>query len=149
MQYALLFVHCSTINFAFNGNFFYVSALLAIIAAILFASQTDDKTRGFVIVRADGFYMQVRMNIHNSSDIFLFQFISYLQKKISFQLGAIVLNFSVFVSSVYEGIYARRGGDPTKLKEYTETPGTTINNPGYREHHPRNGKHSVQYQIHL
>lgn len=57
------------------------------------------------------------------------------------QLAAIVLNFGVLVSSIYEGIYARRCGDPTKLREISDMRSTTINNPGYREHrHRTNGK---------
>ncbi|XP_015593208.1 uncharacterized protein LOC107266826 [Cephus cinctus] len=86
---------------------------LAIVAASLFALQTDDRANSFIITRGEAFYMQ---------------------------LAAIVLNFGVLISSVYEGIYARRGGDPTKLRNVTNSHATTINNPGYREHHhPTNG----------
>ena len=53
------------------------------------------------------------------------------------QLAAIALNFGVLVTAVYEGIYARRGGDPTKIRVVSAA---TINNPGYREHQPTNGK---------
>lgn len=57
------------------------------------------------------------------------------------QLAAIALNFGVLVSAIYEGIYARRGGDPTKIRVVTDPRGATINNPGYREYHqPTNGK---------
>lgn len=60
---------------------------------------------------------------------------------LSLQLAAIALNFGVLVSAVYEGIYARRGGDPTKIRVVTDPRGGTINNPGYREYHqPTNGK---------
>lgn len=56
------------------------------------------------------------------------------------QLVAIVLNFGVLVSAIYEGIYARRAGDPTKIRDMPDHC-ATINNPGYREQHrPRNGK---------
>jgi len=56
------------------------------------------------------------------------------------QLAAIALNFGVLVSAVYEGIYARRGGDPTKIRVVSDR-AATINNPGYREYHqPTNGK---------
>lgn len=56
------------------------------------------------------------------------------------QLAAIALNFGVLVSAVYEGIYARRGGDPTKIRVVADPRGGTINNPGYREYHqPTNG----------
>lgn len=38
----------------------------------------------------------------------------------------------------------RRGGDPTKLRPIQSDSGTTINNPGYREHHhPTNGKSTI------
>ncbi|KMQ96448.1 hypothetical protein RF55_3262, partial [Lasius niger] len=57
------------------------------------------------------------------------------KKKIYFELAAIALNFGVLVSAVYEGIYARRGGDPTKIRVVTDPRGGTINNPGYREYH--------------
>jgi len=57
------------------------------------------------------------------------------------QLAAIALNFGVLIFAVYEGIYARRGGDPTKIRVVTDPHGATINNPGYREYHqPTNGK---------
>lgn len=55
------------------------------------------------------------------------------------QLAAIALNFGVLVSAVYEGIYARRGGDPTKIRVSADPRAATINNPGYREHQPTNG----------
>lgn len=90
-----------------------LSTFLAIVAAGLFALQTDDKANSFIIVRGEGFYMQ---------------------------LASIALSFIILVSSVYEGIYVRRGGDPTKLRPIQSDSGTTINNPGYREHHhPTNG----------
>lgn len=91
-----------------------LATCLAIVAAGLFALQTDDRANSFEVTRGEGFYMQ---------------------------LGSIALNFGVLVSSIYEGIYARRGGDPTKLRDVADMRSTTINNPGYREgnHHPRNG----------
>lgn len=90
-----------------------LATLLAIVAASLFALQTDDRANSFRIYRGEAFYMQ---------------------------LAAIALNFGVLVSAVYEGIYARRGGDPTKLRDVQTPHGTTIDNPGYREHHhPTNG----------
>ncbi|KAG7206361.1 hypothetical protein KM043_003730 [Ampulex compressa] len=86
---------------------------LAIVAASLFALQTDDRANSFEITRGEAFYMQ---------------------------LAAIVLNFGVLVTAVYEGIYARRGGDPTKIRVVADPRAATINNPGYREHHqPTNG----------
>ncbi|XP_050583206.1 uncharacterized protein LOC126918829 [Bombus affinis] len=85
---------------------------LAIVAASLFALQTDDRASSFVITRGEAFYMQ---------------------------LAAIALNFGVLVTAVYEGIYARRGGDPTKIRVVGDPRAATINNPGYREHQPTNG----------
>ncbi|KAK0175807.1 hypothetical protein PV328_000010 [Microctonus aethiopoides] len=90
-----------------------LATCLSIVAASLFALQTDDRANSFVISRGEAFYMQ---------------------------LAAIVLNFGVLLSSIYEGIYARRYGDPTKLREISDMRSTTINNPGYREHrHRTNG----------
>ncbi|XP_025262751.1 uncharacterized protein LOC105251270 [Camponotus floridanus] len=90
-----------------------LATALSIVAASLFALQTDDRANSFVITRGEAFYMQ---------------------------LAAIALNFGVLVSAVYEGIYARRGGDPTKIRVVTDPRGGTINNPGYREYHqPTNG----------
>ncbi|XP_076675750.1 uncharacterized protein LOC143372947 [Andrena cerasifolii] len=85
---------------------------LAIVAASLFALQTDDRASSFVITRGEAFYMQ---------------------------LAAIALNLGVLVTAVYEGIYARRGGDPTKIRVVADPRAATINNPGYREHQPTNG----------
>ncbi|KAH0956692.1 hypothetical protein HN011_007414 [Eciton burchellii] len=89
-----------------------LATALSIVAACLFALQTDDRANSFVITRGEAFYMQ---------------------------LAAIALNFGVLVSAVYEGIYARRGGDPTKIRVVSDR-AATINNPGYREYHqPTNG----------
>ncbi|XP_076375801.1 uncharacterized protein LOC143258995 [Megalopta genalis] len=85
---------------------------LAIVAASLFALQTDDRAGSFIVTRGEAFYMQ---------------------------LAAIALNFGVLVTAVYEGIYARRGGDPTKIRVVGDPRAATINNPGYREHQPTNG----------
>ncbi|KAG6804353.1 hypothetical protein HZU73_00275 [Apis mellifera caucasica] len=85
---------------------------LAIVAASLFALQTDDRASSFVVTRGEAFYMQ---------------------------LAAIALNFGVLITAVYEGIYARRGGDPTKIRVVGDPRAGTINNPGYREHQPTNG----------
>ncbi|XP_020293245.1 uncharacterized protein LOC109859404 [Pseudomyrmex gracilis] len=90
-----------------------LATTLSIVAASLFALQTDDRANSFVVTRGEGFYMQ---------------------------LAAIALNFGVLVSAIYEGIYARRGGDPTKIRVVTDPRAATINNPGYREYHqPTNG----------
>lgn len=91
-----------------------LATALAVVAASLFALQTDDRANSFVVTRGEAFYMQ---------------------------LAAIVLNFGVLVSAIYEGIYARKGGDPTKIRQINDPRATTINNPGYREHHrPANGE---------
>lgn len=71
------------------------------------------------------------LNLHTST-FYLFFYSCYLSELL-FQLGAIVLNFGVLISSIYEGIYARRGGDPTKIRDVIDVRSTTINNPGYRE----------------
>ncbi|XP_032675675.1 uncharacterized protein LOC116846228 [Odontomachus brunneus] len=90
-----------------------LATALSIVAESLFALQTDDQANSFVVTRGEAFYMQ---------------------------LAAIVLNFGVLVTAIYEGIYARRGGDPTKIRVVTDPRAGTINNPGYREHHqPTNG----------
>lgn len=63
---------------------------------------------------------------------------------LSLQVFAIVANFAVLLISIYENIYARRGGDPTRIRIVTDPRAATINNPGYREYHqPTNGKASV------
>ncbi|KAL7286589.1 hypothetical protein TKK_0019216 [Trichogramma kaykai] len=92
-----------------------LATCLAIAAASLFAMQTDDRDNSFIVTRGEGFYLQV---------------------------VSIVLNFGVLVSAIYEGIYARRGGDPTRLgrNHYSEHRGATFSNPGYRENrHSNNG----------
>lgn len=55
---------------------------LAIVAASLFALQTDDRASSFVVTRGEAFYMQ---------------------------LAAIALNFGVLITAVYEGIYLDDG----------------------------------------
>ncbi|XP_023318106.1 uncharacterized protein LOC106650594 isoform X2 [Trichogramma pretiosum] len=93
-----------------------LATCLAIAAASLFATQTDDRDNSFIVTRGEGFYLQV---------------------------VSIVLNFGVLVSAIYEGIYARRGGDPTRLgrNHYSEHRGATFSNPGYRENrHSNNGE---------
>ncbi|XP_012234298.1 uncharacterized protein [Linepithema humile] len=87
--------------------------VLSILAACLFAVQTDDLAKSFVVTRGPAFYLQV---------------------------FAIVANFAVLLIAIYEGIYARRGGDPTRIRIATDPRAATINNPGYREYHqPTNG----------
>ncbi|XP_058793794.1 uncharacterized protein LOC131665734 isoform X2 [Phymastichus coffea] len=95
-----------------------LATCLAVVAASLFAMQTDDRDNSFIVTRGEGFYMQV---------------------------ASIILSFGVLVSAVYESIYARRGGDPTKLnRTYSDTRGATFNNPGYRDpRHPNGGSISM------
>ncbi|KAL3265278.1 hypothetical protein HHI36_009488 [Cryptolaemus montrouzieri] len=80
--------------------------MLAIVAAGLFALQTDDKaSNGFQITRGPSFYIQ----------IFL-----------------IVLASALFVMSLYDMLFSKRdGGDPTNAS--LSTPPTSYGNPGFRE----------------
>ncbi|CAG9762436.1 unnamed protein product [Ceutorhynchus assimilis] len=83
----------------------FVSALLAIVAASLFATQIDDERNGFEITRGPGFYIEVL---------------------------SILLNSSLFVMSLYDMFFARReGGDPTTMAMPVEP--TTYGNPGFRD----------------
>ncbi|CAD6237006.1 GSCOCG00002100001-RA-CDS [Cotesia congregata] len=114
-----------------------LASCLSIVAASLFALQTDDRANSYIITRGEGFYMQwitIKINLSERKKVLKKFNIYKLKNKFLFQLGAIVLNFGVLISSVYEGIYARRGGDPTKIREVVDVRSTTINNPGYREH---------------
>lgn len=85
-----------------------LSSLLAIVAAGLFALQTDDKENDFVVSRGESFYLQIAL---------------------------IILNFMLFIAALYDVLFSRRlGGDPTTV---SRDPGgdeaTTYNNPGFRE----------------
>lgn len=83
----------------------FVSALLAIVAASLFATQIDDERNGFEVTRGPGFYLEIL---------------------------AIILNSALFVMSLYDMLFARReGGDPTTTAMPVEP--TTYGNPGFRE----------------
>ncbi|CAK9826258.1 hypothetical protein ANTRET_LOCUS4135 [Anthophora retusa] len=114
---------------------------LAIVAASLFALQTDDRASSFVITRGEAFYMQMmekkrRSLLREAKDEIE---LDKMNKQKQGKLAAIALNFGVLVTAVYEGIYARRGGDPTKIRVVGDPRAATINNPGYREHQPTNG----------
>ncbi|XP_066146673.1 uncharacterized protein [Euwallacea fornicatus] len=83
----------------------FVSALLAIVAASLFATQIDDERNGFEITRGPGFYIEIL---------------------------SIVLNSCLFVMALYDMFFAKReGGDPTTAAVPVEA--TTYGNPGFRD----------------
>ncbi|KAF7284839.1 hypothetical protein GWI33_021482 [Rhynchophorus ferrugineus] len=83
----------------------FIAALLAIVAASLFATQIDDERNGFVVTRGPGFYIEVL---------------------------AIILNSALFVMSLYDMFFSKReGGDPTTVSMPIES--TTYGNPGFRE----------------
>ncbi|GBP59183.1 hypothetical protein EVAR_53337_1 [Eumeta japonica] len=80
-----------------------LATLLSIASAGLFAVQGDD--RGFVIRRAEAFYVQI---------------------------VCIVINAALFIMSLYDVLLARRdGGDPTAPAGAPRS--TTINNPGFKD----------------
>lgn len=89
-----------------------LTALLAIVAAGLFALQTDDRGHnGFEITRGPGFYIQILL---------------------------IILNAGLFVMSLYDMLFARReGGDPTTVSGPMEA--TTYGNPGFRDRRTNGG----------
>uniref|UniRef100_A0AAR5Q8Z7 MARVEL domain-containing protein n=2 Tax=Dendroctonus ponderosae TaxID=77166 RepID=A0AAR5Q8Z7_DENPD len=83
----------------------FVSALLAIVAASLFATQIDDERNGFEVTRGPGFYLEVL---------------------------SIILNSCLCVMSLYDMFFSRReGGDPTTTSMPVEP--TTYGNPGFRD----------------
>ncbi|XP_046395625.1 uncharacterized protein LOC124162927 [Ischnura elegans] len=97
-----------------------IATLLAMVAAGLFALQTDDPKQSVVVTRGVSFYIQ---------------------------LVTIVLDFALFVLGLYDFLFSRQpGGDPTGYHEDDEaTAGgrggsrrrgdhaPSFNNPGYRE----------------
>ncbi|XP_071442170.1 uncharacterized protein [Hetaerina americana] len=88
------------------------ATLLAMVAAGLFALQTDDPKNSVVVTRGLSFYMQ---------------------------LVTIVLDFSLFVLGLYDFLFSRHpGGDPTA---YHDSDAPSFNNPGYKEapHRHRDG----------
>ncbi|XP_015365211.1 PREDICTED: uncharacterized protein LOC107162715 [Diuraphis noxia] len=97
--------------------FAFAATLLAIIAAGLFALQTDDKDNSYQVTRGESFYMQI---------------------------GLIILNFLLFVAAIYDLIFSRRlGGDPTiSHRDPSGVEATTFNNPAFKEKrsmNPRGG----------
>lgn len=84
-----------------------VATILAIVAASLFAVQTDDRAAGFRVSRGEAFYVQIIL---------------------------IALDFLLFVMSLYDVIFSRRlGGDPTVSRDPRGDRATTFNNPGFQE----------------
>ncbi|CAI6355636.1 unnamed protein product [Macrosiphum euphorbiae] len=93
--------------------FAFAATLLAIMAAGLFALQTDDKDNSYQVTRGESFYMQI---------------------------GLIVLNFLLFVAAIYDLIFSRRlGGDPTvSRRDPSGVEATTFNNPAFKEKKSKN-----------
>ncbi|CAG5104180.1 Protein of unknown function [Cotesia congregata] len=91
-----------------------LASCLSIVAASLFALQTDDRANSYIITRGEGFYMQRPRNLLKEAK----DDVKMERRK----------------QKRGKGIYARRGGDPTKIREVVDVRSTTINNPGYREH---------------
>ncbi|XP_052129809.1 uncharacterized protein LOC113210007 [Frankliniella occidentalis] len=85
-----------------------VATILAIVAASLFAVQTDGAGSGFRVSRGEAFYVQIIL---------------------------IALDFLLFVMSLYDVIFSRRlGGDPTmSTRDPRGDHATTFNNPGFQE----------------
>lgn len=86
-------------------------ALMAIIAATMFAIDTDERysRQGFRVTRGISFYLQILL---------------------------IILTIGLVVMAIYDLIFARRtDGDPTKIPMPNgETPAAiTFNNPGFRD----------------
>ncbi|XP_050527076.1 uncharacterized protein LOC126897482 [Daktulosphaira vitifoliae] len=88
--------------------FAFAATLLSIIAAGLFALQTDDRNITYQVTRGESFYMQICL---------------------------IILNFLLFVAAIYDLIFSRRmGGDPTiSYRDPTGVEATTFNNPSFKE----------------
>ncbi|KAF4531482.1 hypothetical protein B566_EDAN004254 [Ephemera danica] len=88
------------------------AALLAIVAAALFAVQTDDYKFNFIISWGTAFYLQI---------------------------CSIILNFVLFMLALYDMLFSRRpGGDPTKSANGVDPSGeraVTFGNPGFRDQH--------------
>lgn len=73
----------------------------------MFAVQTDDRRRGFVVSRGLSFYLVV---------------------------VCVVTSILLCVLSLYDLIFSRRsGGDPTEVPDLTGSRAITYDNPGYRE----------------
>ncbi|VVC28801.1 Hypothetical protein CINCED_3A007572 [Cinara cedri] len=96
--------------------FAFAATLLAIIAAGLFALQTDDKDNSYQVTRGESFYMQI---------------------------GLIILNFLLFVAAIYDLIFSRRlGGDPTiSHRDPSGVEATTFNNPSFKEKRRKQWRH--------
>lgn len=73
----------------------------------MFAIQTDDRRRGFVVTRGLSFYLVV---------------------------VCVVISILLCVLSLYDLIFSRRsGGDPTQVPDVSGSRAITYDNPGYRE----------------
>ncbi|XP_026473389.1 uncharacterized protein LOC113378280 [Ctenocephalides felis] len=91
-----------------------LSNLLTIVAACLFALQTDDRdNNGFEVTRGESFYIQIVL---------------------------IVLTFVLLILAIYDVLFSRRkGGDPTSGPDLSGDNSTTFNNPGFRDQRHRPG----------
>ncbi|XP_059490256.1 uncharacterized protein LOC132205304 [Neocloeon triangulifer] len=101
MRYSMLVV--AKLTFAI------LAVLLSILAAGLFAIQTDDLDHRFVITRGPSFYLEV---------------------------VSIVLNFVLFLLALYDVLFSRReDGDPTRVdgRDPTGARAVTFGNPGFKE----------------
>ncbi|XP_050438816.1 uncharacterized protein LOC126844572 [Adelges cooleyi] len=98
--------------------FAFAATLLAIIAAGLFALQTDDRDNSYQVTRGESFYMQICL---------------------------IILNFLLFVAAIYDLIFSRRmGGDPTiSHRDPTGVEATTFNNPAFKEKRSMNPRGTI------
>ncbi|KAL1116229.1 hypothetical protein AAG570_005724, partial [Ranatra chinensis] len=87
-----------------------LATLVSVVAAALFALQTDDRENDFIVTRGESFYIQI---------------------------AVIVLTFVVFVGGLYDVLFARRWGpasDPTIAhRDPSGQSATTYNNPGFKE----------------
>uniref|UniRef100_A0A1L8D9Y5 Uncharacterized protein n=1 Tax=Nyssomyia neivai TaxID=330878 RepID=A0A1L8D9Y5_9DIPT len=101
MKYSVLVV--------FKLIFSILAAILAIVAAALFAIETDERQfrTGFMITRGVSFYLQIL---------------------------TIILTLGLLGMAIYDVLLSRRtGGDPTFMEHPMPGSGTTFNNPGFRE----------------
>ncbi|XP_059620922.1 uncharacterized protein LOC132264663 [Phlebotomus argentipes] len=99
MKYGVLVV--------FKLIFSILAAILAIVAASLFAIETDLMRTGFMITRGVSFYLQIL---------------------------TIILTLGLLGMAIYDVLQSRReGGDPTFVEHPLPGSGTTFNNPGFRE----------------
>lgn len=89
----------------------------------MFAIQTDDLRRGFIVTRGVSFYLVV---------------------------VCVVLTILLCVMSLYDLMFSRRaGGDPTQVPDVSGSRAITYDNPGYKEgdHHSKKLRFLVLQQF--